>query len=246
MLLPVPLQSIFLRVLFTALNFNTGRVDTHRRLIRHGTHYGIPGNGNGHANLTTLRSLKPIKSKKALFHRGDAGFLDAYFSHWPASNKDYAITVHSVYSWTRDLPPNLELPEGELLEDVHAYVADFFAVHKKPSGADSGNSNKKPRNRVALPAPADMRTDISNDIPSETSLSQSNIFRSLDETALVALGVLLEESMREALGDQGDFALVEADGEEQGALPMLWNGWEMVDLHLGSDPERPEKKKKKR
>jgi hypothetical protein len=39
-------------------------------------------------------------------------------------------------------------------------------------------------------------------------------FRSLDETALIALGVLLEEAAIQALGETGDMVLVEPEGAE--------------------------------
>lgn len=40
--------------------------------------------------------------------------------------------------------------------------------------------------------------------------------RSLDETALIAVGILLEEAVREALGENGDMAFVEPEGLEHG------------------------------
>ena len=41
-------------------------------------------------------------------------------------------------------------------------------------------------------------------------------FRSLDETALLAFGILLEEASREMLGVTGDMALIEPEGLEHG------------------------------
>ena len=41
-------------------------------------------------------------------------------------------------------------------------------------------------------------------------------FRSLDETALIAVGILLEEAVREALGQNGDMVFVEPEGLENG------------------------------
>jgi len=41
-------------------------------------------------------------------------------------------------------------------------------------------------------------------------------FKSLDETALIAVGILLEEAVREALGQAGDMAFVEPEGLEHG------------------------------
>jgi hypothetical protein len=40
--------------------------------------------------------------------------------------------------------------------------------------------------------------------------------RSLDETALIAVGILLEEAVREALGENGDMVFVEPEGLERG------------------------------
>ncbi|ETI26887.1 hypothetical protein G647_09986 [Cladophialophora carrionii CBS 160.54] len=41
-------------------------------------------------------------------------------------------------------------------------------------------------------------------------------FKSLDETALIAIGVLLEEAVKEALGQNGDMVFVEPEGLENG------------------------------
>lgn len=41
-------------------------------------------------------------------------------------------------------------------------------------------------------------------------------FRSLDETALIAIGILLEEAVKETLGQNGDMVFVEPEGLDQG------------------------------
>ena len=41
-------------------------------------------------------------------------------------------------------------------------------------------------------------------------------FKSFDETALLAMGILLEEAAREVLGETGDMALVEPEGLDHG------------------------------
>lgn len=52
----------------------------------------------------------------------------------------------------------------------------------------------------------------SSDFFAKTTLDQGrNDFRSLDETALVALGILLEEATGEVLGQNGDMVLVEPE-----------------------------------
>lgn len=53
----------------------------------------------------------------------------------------------------------------------------------------------------------------------------------MDETALIAMGILMEETAREVLGETGDFAFVEAaNDEEEQAL-------ESGDKHEGTDIE---------
>ncbi|KAF2149856.1 hypothetical protein K461DRAFT_34966 [Myriangium duriaei CBS 260.36] len=50
-------------------------------------------------------------------------------------------------------------------------------------------------------------------------------YRSMDETALLALGILLEETMAHDLGPTADLAFVESDDADQGVTrPALWDG----------------------
>ena len=78
------------------------------------------------------------------------------------------------------LPPNQQLPSGELLSAIHAYVSKLYS-----------------RNAQGDPRP---------------------VWKCMDETALIALGILMEETAREALGETGDFAFVEAADEEEEML----------------------------
>lgn len=56
-------------------------------------------------------------------------------------------------------------------------------------------------------------------------------WKCMDETALIAMGILMEETAREVLGETGDFAFVEAaNDEEEQAL-------ESGDKHEGTDIE---------
>lgn len=60
-------------------------------------------------------------------------------------------------------------------------------------------------------------------------------FRSLDETALIAVGVLLEEAMKEALGEDGDLVFTEPAYLDRG---MRENKWTRVHVK-GSVPKDP-------
>ncbi|KAF2854598.1 hypothetical protein T440DRAFT_238132 [Plenodomus tracheiphilus IPT5] len=65
-----------------------------------------------------------------------------------------------------------QLPDGDLLSAIHAYVSKLFS-------------------RTAQPG-------------------HDRIWRCMDETALIACGIILEEMAREELGATGDLALTEA------------------------------------
>jgi hypothetical protein len=52
----------------------------------------------------------------------------------------------------------------------------------------------------------------------------SNDFASMDETALIAMGILLEELANHSLGETGDLVLVERDGEDDSDLESVTSG----------------------
>jgi hypothetical protein len=118
----------------------------------------------------------------------------------PASDPRVTMTdekMEEMYSWTRHLPSELELPEGELLEAIHAYASDFYGAQR--DGMDVMGSN-------------------------------------MDGTALLALGILLEEVAREQLGEDGDLALLEGENESLGPGKRWFNGVRTVPFH--TDHER--------
>ena len=80
----------------------------------------------------------------------------------------------------------LPLPDSDTLKAIHAYAADFY---RACNGYRMGNDHHY-----------------------EGGLDS----RSMDETALLAVGFLLEEAVREALGENGDMAFVEPQGREDG------------------------------
>ena len=61
------------------------------------------------------------------------------------------------------------------------------------------------------------------DPPSDQGVAD---FGSMDETALLAMGILLEEAARQKLGETGDMALVEPEDEDDREDPMIWTGQE--------------------
>lgn len=63
-------------------------------------------------------------------------------------------------------------------------------------------------------------------------------FRSLDETALVAVGILLEEAVREAVGENGDMVFVEPEGLEGGLEESKMTQYQVKGrVKRGSSPQ---------
>lgn len=77
------------------------------------------------------------------------------------------------------LPPNQQLPSGDLLSALHAYISKLYSRTGEP-GAQKA-------------------------------------YKCMDETALIAFGILMEETAKEVLGETGDLAFTEAaiEGEEE-------------------------------
>lgn len=94
---------------------------------------------------------------------------------------------HDYYDADLKLDPEKqELPDAELLKDIHGYVSEFYETLNVDtmSGRDSRTGN-------------------------------AIDFKSLDETALLAMGILLEEACKEALGENGDMVFSEPVGYEK-------------------------------
>ena len=85
------------------------------------------------------------------------------------------------------------LPDSDLLKAVHAYASDFYGAMRMAAH----ESRKRPGRR--------------RDNGGGGGYSRSSDFGSLDETALLAFGVLLEESVAAALGETGDMVFVEGE-----------------------------------
>lgn len=75
------------------------------------------------------------------------------------------------------------LPDSDMLKAVHGYAARFYSAL-----ADSERRDKRPAAEGA-----------------QKSIDE----RSMDETALLAFGILLEEAARDALGKRGDLVFTE-------------------------------------
>lgn len=73
------------------------------------------------------------------------------------------------------------------------------------------------------------------------------VWSSMDETALIALGILLEETAVEALGETGDMVFVEGEeisGDEKSGYESGWSG-KTSSVGTGKDDRQPEAKRRR-
>ena len=98
-------------------------------------------------------------------------------------------TDQSGYWADRNLRPDQQLPDSDLLKALHVYASEFYARSPTQGQID---------------------------------------FSSMDGSALLALGILVEEAVREELGKDGDLVFVEGDGGE-GDVAMMTKGSRLCD-----------------
>lgn len=96
------------------------------------------------------------------------------------------------------------LPDSDLLKAVHAYAAHFFEAvgHRRERVDGSYPYDKQDRDPTCFVG------------------SRHIDERSMDETALIAFGILLEEAGRELLGRRGDLVFTEGVDDEDPAEPV--------------------------
>ena len=100
-------------------------------------------------------------------------------------NAPVRYAEHDIYWANEDLPDagRHHLPDGSLLKSVHGYASRFYAATAARLGP---------------------RCTVGRRIVDE---------KSMDETAMLAFGILLEEAARDALGKRGDLVFTEPSTE---------------------------------
>lgn len=94
---------------------------------------------------------------------------------------------HDYYDVDLKLDPETqELPDADLLKDIHGYVSEFYETLSVDTTSGTGTEDRNAAD-----------------------------FKSLDETALLAMGILLEEACKETLGENGDMVFSEPMGYEK-------------------------------
>ncbi|KAL1898750.1 hypothetical protein Cpir12675_001753 [Ceratocystis pirilliformis] len=139
------------------------------------------GNGLAHQRNDTTWHLN--NSKQASTRHSILAPHEALFRTADAPD---LFAEYDLYNWHERLLPNTGegvLPSSELLKALHSYSSRFYdALGTLPTG--------QPRKAHFV--------------------GQRNINeRSMDETALLAFGILLEEAGREVLGQKGDLVFTE-------------------------------------
>lgn len=112
---------------------------------------------------------------------------------------------NDIYFAHEDLPGAGEgiLPDSDLLEEVHAYTSRFYeALAMQARQAQQGIKREL------------TEQDEEEEGPGGLVLAKIVDERSMDETALLAFGILLEEASRQVLGARGDLVFTEEEEEE--------------------------------
>lgn len=140
--------------------------------------------------------------------------------------RKYAPTRYAEYDiyWANeDLPDGGlgHLPDGNLLKSIHGYASRFYEA-----------TAARPETRCVVGG---------------RTIDE----RSMDETALLAFGILLEEASRDALGKRGDLIFTEASVEETAAAQVtqdgdLPNSFPQSNLRAEKDIASPNLRRSKR
>ncbi|KAK4144277.1 uncharacterized protein C8A04DRAFT_36740 [Dichotomopilus funicola] len=156
-----------------------------------------------------------LAPEEALFRR----------KHAPARYAEY-----DIYWASDDLPSrgggrddrrrHHPLPDSDLLRSVHWYASHFYEATALRLGGNRGGRN---------------RCFVGSRLVDE---------RSMDETALLAFGVLLEEAGRAALGTRGDTVFTEASMEHGNKGPAAVAGIVDQATPPGSRRDREPKRRK--
>jgi len=135
---------------------------------------------------------------------------------------------YDIYWANEDLPDggHRHLPDSDLLRSVHGYASRFYEAAAARLG---------PRSVVG--------TRVIDE-------------RSMDETALLAFGILLEEAGRDTLGKRGDVVFTEASTEPKAAAkavqvgespgPTSQGGMQAADEHDEVPPSQNSRRAKRR
>jgi hypothetical protein len=141
-------------------------------------------------------------------------------------NAPLRYAEHDIYWANDDLPDSgrLHLPDGALLRSVHGYASRFYEAAAARLG--------------------------SHCVVGARMIDE----RSMDETSLLAFGILLEEASREALGKRGDLVFTEAASTESKTVAKVAQGAKLPGFtsedtqEVGEVPasQTPERRKRRK
>ncbi|KAF1845844.1 uncharacterized protein K460DRAFT_284043 [Cucurbitaria berberidis CBS 394.84] len=130
-------------------------------------------------------SRQPLRPDEVLFKQANAPIryeeTDYYYAH-------------------ANLPADQQLPSGDLLTALHAYISKLYSRTGEPG--------------------------------------TQKAWRCMDETALIAFGILMEETAREVLGETGDLAFTEAAEEEEEGPALAGDGQDGAEARGSSKGAR--------
>lgn len=107
----------------------------------------------------------------------------------------------------------MRLPDSDLCKGVHTYASDFYGALVMERRDEVRKRERKARRRKH-----------------EREQDRMWNFKSMDETALLAMGILLEESVAAVLGETGDMVFVEGETDDRDVDGNLREMSKTVDI----------------
>lgn len=174
------------------------------------------------------RSIKPLPPDEVLFQR----------KHAPIRYEE-----NDIYWADRALRLDQRLPNSDLLKSIHAFASEVMAEVPLSAWSDATGARKRKKSnmrRTSRPAsrsnsPHPRLSSVARNLQGasvDTSVSESSQvpeddsqrWRFMDETALLALGILLEETANSSLRQADDLSttVAEHDGQQRGI--KAWDG----------------------
>lgn len=151
--------------------------------------------------MTTTHSLQAIKTNPSLSLGDPLSARDprlapeeVYSKRSKAPSRYEEFDPYFAYGTERLSAHHKELPDSDMLKSIHAYTSRFYEA----------KAAERDKERIAA-----------GKVPRSFKGGRLVDERSMNETALLAMGILLEEAGRELLGTKGDLVFVESAREEE-------------------------------
>lgn len=148
----------------------------------------------------------------------------------------YASTRDTTSTSLNAIPPEAVLFKSKNAPTRYAEFDIYFANEREPRSADLPDSDLLKALHCYI-SDFYSRACIDNGVDD---------WRSFDETALIAFGILMEEASRETLGETGDLVFTEGEALDESHDEIVLSGERMATEHLRSRSKERRVNKRRR